>query len=99
MIIQDKWGNVMYVDEDVVQKGDEMGMFGAVDPEMSDAVGFENFFHSVPKEQLEVMICLYLGMKPKEIAIAFGYKNVARFYNISSRLRKTFNEGKATFIS
>lgn len=98
MIIQDRLGNVYYVDEDEVQRGDEMGLYGSVEQDNMDFIGYENLFHSLPREQLEVMICLFLGMKPVEIAKEFKYKNIARFYSINSRLRKSYQERKEEFM-
>lgn len=98
MVIQDKLGRMFYIDDDAVTKNDEMGFFGAVQPDNIDFVGFENLFHSLPKEQLEVMICLFLGMKPIEIVEALHFKNIARFYNISAGLRKSYQERKEAFI-
>lgn len=98
MIIQDALGNVNYIDDDEVSNRDELGMFGAVEPHAFDFVGYENLFHSLPKDQLEVMVCLYLGMKPLEIVKTLRFKNVARFYNISSRLRKSYQERKGAFM-
>ena len=99
MIIQDTWGNVFYVDDDEAESADENGRFGFTLPDIVDSVGMENLFHSLPKDQLEVMICLFLGMKPAEIVSALHFRNIARFYNISSRLRKSCLERKAAFMS
>lgn len=98
MIIQDKYGSVFYLDDSEVQRDDEVGMYGYTEPTNFDFVAYENLFHSLPKDQLEVMICLFLGMKPLEIVKALHFKNIARFYNISSRLRRSYQERKEAFI-
>lgn len=63
-----------------------------------DRIGWENLFHSLPQEQLEVLVCLYLGMKPLEIVKALGYENIGRYYNVSFKLRQMYRERKDRFV-
>lgn len=63
----------------------------------SETLELDTFLHTIPRDQLEVMICLHLGMKPAEIAKCLGYPSVVRYYNISANLRKTFRERKREY--
>lgn len=63
----------------------------------SDTLELDTFIHTVPRDQLEVMVCLHLGMKPAEIAQCLRYPSVVRYYNISASLRKTFRERKPDY--
>jgi len=98
MIIQNSLGDKFYINDEDVRRDDEFGLYGQTEPDNIDSVGFENFFHSLPKEELEVMICLFLGMTPTEIVEAFHFKNIARFYNVSARLRESYKERKQEFM-
>lgn len=60
--------------------------------------GWENFFHFLPQEQLEVMICMYLGLKPLEIVEALQMKNIGKYYNVSFKLRNVYRLNKDHFI-
>lgn len=97
MVIQNKFGDMFYLNDEDVFKDDEAGLYGCTEPDNIDFIAYENLFHSLPQEQLEVMICLFLGMRPVEIVKALNFKNIARFYNISSRLRKSYREQKDAF--
>lgn len=63
-----------------------------------DKHAWEKFFHRVPKEQLELFVCLYLGMKPPEIVEVLGYPNIRRFYKVNDKLRETYRKEKDLFI-
>lgn len=58
----------------------------------TDKIGWENLFRQLPQDQLEVFICLYLGLKPKEIVKALHFENIARFYNVNAKLKKLYRE-------
>lgn len=74
--------------------GDEMpGIFPAVE-DTFDRYGWEQLIHSLPQEQLELFVCLYLGFKPTEIVEILHYPNIVRYYNVSSKMRKIFKERK-----
>lgn len=60
-----------------------------------DQVGWERMFHNIPQEQLEVMVCLFLGFKPKEIVDILQLPNIVRYYNVSTKLRQSYKERKA----
>lgn len=75
--------------------------FGEIVPIVEDTfnrIGWENLFHNLPKEQLEVLVCLYLGFKPTEIVKILHYKNIAKYYNVSAKLRRLYREQKDRFI-
>lgn len=57
-----------------------------------DIIGWEALFHQLPQDQLEVFVCLYLGLKPKEIVKALHFENIARFYNVNAKLKKIYRE-------
>lgn len=61
-------------------------------------VGWENFFHIMPQEQLEIMVCMYLGLKPLEIVKALQLKNIGKYYNASFKLRNIYRKEKGHFI-
>lgn len=63
-----------------------------------DRVGWTNLFHLIPQKQLEIMICLFLGLSPKEIVTVLDFKNIAQYYNISNKLRKSYRLKKAQFV-
>jgi hypothetical protein len=59
-----------------------------------DNIFLEQMFHNLPKEQLEVLVCLYLGFKPPEIVKILHYPNIVRYYNVSSKLRSLYRKRK-----
>lgn len=63
----------------------------------SDSLTMDRFIHTIPRDQLEVLICLNLGMTPKEITVALRYPSIVRYYNISANLRRTFRERKGEY--
>lgn len=76
------------------EDGEEMeGMFPSVE-DTFDRYGWEKLIHSLPQEQLELFVCLYLGYKPSEIVGILHYPNIVRYYNVSSKMRKIFKERK-----
>ena len=62
--------------------------------EAADTIFMEDLLHHLPKEQLEVLACRYLGFKPKEIVEILAYKNIARYYNVNAKLRTLCRERK-----
>ncbi len=70
------------------EEGEEMeGMFAA-EEDTFDRYGWEQMF----QEQLELMVCLFMGFKPSEIVKILHYPNIVRYYNVSSKMRKLFRE-------
>lgn len=65
-----------------------------VEEELSDQIGLERMLHRIPQDQLEVLVCLYLGFKPAEIVKILKYPNIIRYYNVSAKLRKIYREQK-----
>lgn len=59
-----------------------------------DSIPVEDLLHSLPQEQLEVLVCLFLGFKPIEIVKILKFPNIVRYYNVSSKLRKLYRERK-----
>lgn len=62
--------------------------------EKTDSVAWEKLFHKLPREELEVFVLLYLGLKPKEIMIILNFEKISQFYNINARLKKYYRELK-----
>ncbi len=65
-----------------------------VNESLNDTVFLEEMFHNLPQEQLEVLVCLYLGFKPPEIVKILHYPNIVRYYNVSSKLRSLYRKRK-----
>ncbi len=59
-----------------------------------DMIAWEKLFHKLPQEQLEVFVCLYLGLKPKEIVKVLQFDKIARFYNVNAKLKRLYREQK-----
>ena len=59
-----------------------------------DRIGWEKILHSLPQEQLEVLICRFLGFTPEETVKVLKYPNIVRYYNVSAKLRKIYQEQK-----
>lgn len=70
-----------------------------VQPDTLDRMEWELFFHKMPQEQLELLVCLYLGMTPEEIIKALNYPNIARFYNANVKLRTFYRKQKVKFLA
>lgn len=64
----------------------------------TDRIGLERFFFQLPKEQTEVMVSMFLGLKPKEIVKVHHFRNIGRFYNMSAKLRESYKDKKAQFL-
>jgi hypothetical protein len=68
-------------------------------PDDMDKIAWEKLFHTIPQEQLEVLVCLYLGMRPKEIVKTLQYPSIVRFYNMTAKLRETYRQQKHLFLA
>lgn len=74
------------------------GVVPIVEEDSFNRVGWEELFHHLPQAQLEILVCLYLGLKPLEIVEALGFKDIAAYYNASFKLRRLYREQKYRFI-
>lgn len=86
--------NYGYTDRDEDTLGDLV-------PTVSDTfnrIGWEQLFHNLPCEQLEILVFLYLGLKPLEIVEVLEFKNIAKYYNVSAKLKRLYREQKYRFI-
>ena len=63
-----------------------------------DRIAWEKLLHSIPQEQTEVLICKYLGFKPKEIVKILHYKNIGKYYNANYKLRDMYRKRKNHYI-
>lgn len=82
----------------VLQGDGQSELVPVTDTVRMDFVGYERLFHHIPQDQMEVLVCLFLGMKPNEIVKALKYKNIVRYYNVSARLRMSFKRQKGRFL-
>lgn len=64
-----------------------------------DSKAWEGLIHSMPQSYLEIMICLYLGLTPKEIAMALEYGSVSSFYTNNRRMKKLYSEQKKRLLA
>lgn len=64
----------------------------------SDTLDAERVIHNIPKDQLEVLVCLHLGIKPVDIVKILHYSNIVRYYNVSAKLRRVFLQRKALYL-
>lgn len=90
--------NNEYGYEDYHENLNESNFVPAVQCDVMDTAAFENLYHTIPQNQLEVLVCLYLGLRPKEIVEALQYPNITRFYNMNARLKKTYRQKKSHFL-
>ena len=93
--MNEDYGYINIYDEDFLNSE----IVPIVHPDTLDRTAWENLFHAIPQEQLEVFVFLYLGLKPAEVAKALHYPNIVRFYNVNAKLRKTYREQKERFIA
>lgn len=64
-----------------------------------DSKAWEQLIYSMPQAYVELMICLYLGLKPKEIAKALEYGSVSRFYTNNRRMKQLYREQKKHILA
>lgn len=74
------------------------GMFGVVSLDDMDTHGMERFLHTLPQEQLELVVCNFLGFSPKETAEALEYKNIIKYQNVTTALRRNFRERRDAIL-
>ncbi len=55
--------------------------------EYLDNAAWENLIHLMPQKYLELLICMYLGLKKREISQVLGYKSVSVFINTRHDMR------------
>jgi hypothetical protein len=79
---------------DVSENFEDFKRMPAPEDEKIDSLAWEKVFHQMPQEQLEVFVCLYLGLKPKEIMKVLGFDTIARFYNVNAKLKRLYRELK-----
>ena len=80
------------------EEGGINGVVPIIEEDTFNRIGWEELFHNLPQEQLEILVCLYLGLKPLEIVKALGFKNIAKYYNASFKLKRLYREQKYRFI-
>ena len=59
----------------------------------------ETLFHSMSQEQLELVICFYLGLEPLEIVKVLHYANIVKFYNSNAKLHDFYKKQKPKFMA
>ena len=79
-------------------EGGEAEIIGVVEPDSFDKVGWQSMFYQIPREQMQILVCLYLGMKPPDIVKALEIPNIVRYYNASVKLRSIFRQKKDSIL-
>jgi hypothetical protein len=75
----------------------DLDTFESIIPKSEDTFdrhGWEQLFHTLTQEQLELLICMFLGMTTKETIVALQYPSVSRFYNLSTKLKQAYQKQK-----
>jgi len=67
-------------------------------PDYMDSTEWETFIHTMPQEYLEIVVCLYLGLKTEEIVQALQLPNTARLYNLNARMRHFYKKQKTAYF-
>ena len=57
-----------------------------------DKIAWEQFFHQLPQDQLEVFVLTYLGFELKDIKRILGFKKLAHVYYINVKLKRLFRK-------
>jgi len=73
-------------------------MFGFADSDDLDTFGMERFLHTLPQEQLELVVCNSLGFSPKETAGVLQYRNIIKYQNVTTALRRNFRERRGAIL-
>jgi hypothetical protein len=60
---------------------------------------WEKLFHNMSQEQLELVICFYLGLKPSEIVDTLDYTNIMQFYNKNTDLREYYKKLRSKILA
>ena len=63
-----------------------------------DKVGWTNLFYQIPTEQMKILVCMFLGMTPEETMAALHFRNIGRYYSLTTKLHETYQLRKAQFI-
>lgn len=64
-----------------------------------DSKAWEGLIYSMPQTYVEIMICLYLGLQPKEIAKILEYGSVSSFYTNNRRMKQLYREQKKRLLA
>ena len=87
-----------YLFINISEQWEELERRPASKVEQLDKVVWEKIYHELPKNQLELLVCLYLGFRPKEIVKILGYKNEYRYHNLKTKLMHTYEKIKLKII-
>jgi hypothetical protein len=100
-VIEQSKGNISL--DAPLESARELGVdnFESILPKIEDnfdRIGWERLFHDIPRPELELLGCIFLGMRPHEIMSTLGYKNIARYYAMSARLRAIYRQRKTDYV-
>ncbi len=58
----------------------------------------EKFFHLLPQEQLEIILCRYFDLKPIEIMKILEYPGIGRVYEGNKKVHNSYKKLKLQFL-
>ena len=64
------------------------------DPRQDDVVAFENALRMLSQDELEFLLCRYLGFSVKETIIILNYSSQWKYYKTAARLRNRWAKQK-----
>lgn len=64
-----------------------------------DSRAWEQVICSMPQAYVEIIICLYLGLTPKEISKVLHYGSVSSFYTNNRRMKQLYREQKSHHLA
>jgi len=69
-----------------------------VEEDSFDRISWENLFHSLPQDLMEILVCRYLGLDPDETVKALKLKNIGKYYALNFKLHSEYKKKKKYYI-
>lgn len=69
-----------------------------VNEDAFEKIGWENLFHSMPQDLMEVLVCRYLGLNPTETVKTLKLKNIGKYYALNYKLHDMYKKKKKYYI-
>lgn len=85
----------VYVDFNKLANGDFPELTPQVFDDPDGNVDMEIMIHSLEQNELELLVCLYLGMLPAEIIRVLGLRNAVQLYYATQKLRRACKKQKS----
>jgi hypothetical protein len=98
MILINGLFDCFHISDELVYEEDSLGALGTTEDEHFGKKGIELLFHSLPKQQLEIVVCRALGFQPSEIVQVLGLRNIQHYYRANAELRRLYKERKARMV-